>query len=78
MSERPKCSGNCRLCTDLGICPADHATCEDCGAELEPGEGIEIEVESVERGRHGTKMITVCAECFVAYYQGDETIEYEY
>lgn len=73
--KRPDCVGNCRLCDSIGSCPADIVCCEDCGVELEQGEGIEIEVEQVERGRHGSKMITVCAECFASYYQGEETGE---
>lgn len=76
--EKLECIGNCRLCNSLGACPSDKACCEDCGTELEHGEGIEVEVETVERGRHGSKMITVCAECFGSMYQGDETIEFEY
>ena len=72
-----KCVGNCRLCDSLGQCPSDHVYCEDCGSEIEPGEGISVEVEVVDRGRHGTKMTTVCPECFRAYYQGDESIEWE-
>lgn len=74
---KPECVGNCRLCDDLGACPADIVHCEDCGVRLEEGEGIEVEVETVERGRHGSKMITVCPECFGSMYQGDETIEWD-
>jgi hypothetical protein len=56
--------------TVLGACPADTLTCEDCGEEIEPGEEIEIEVETYERGRRGTKIITVCARCYESLYQG--------
>ena len=61
MAANPQCIGNCRICTVLGACPADTLVCEDCGEEIEPGEEIELEVETYERGRHGTKIITVCA-----------------
>lgn len=74
--ENLNCIGNCRLCSVLGECPADHVHCEDCGTEIETGEGIEVEVEAVQNGRHGTKMITACPGCFAEYYQGDETIEF--
>ena len=59
MAANHQCIGNCRMCTVLGACPADTLTCEDCGEEIEPGEEIEIEVETYERGRRGTKIITV-------------------
>ena len=58
MAANHQCIGNCRMCTVLGACPADTLTCEDCGEEIEPGEEIEIEVETYERGRRGTKIIT--------------------
>lgn len=74
---KPECIGNCRLCDSLGICPGDKVCCEDCGTELEQGEGIEVEVETVERGRHGSKMITVCPECFGSMYQGEEITEWD-
>ena len=61
---------NCRICTVLGACPADTLVCEDCGEEIKPGEEIELEVETYERGRHGTKIITVCARCYESLYQG--------
>ena len=61
MAANPQCIGNCRICTVLGACPSDTLVCEDCGEEIEPGEEIELEVETYERGRHGTKIITVCA-----------------
>lgn len=77
-SGKPECIGNCRLCDSLGVCPSDIVHCEDCGGKLVPGEGVEIEVETVDRGRRGSKMITVCAECFESMYKGDESIEYEY
>ena len=54
MAANPQCIGNCRICTVLGACPADTLVCEDCGEEIEPGEEIELEVETYERGRHGT------------------------
>ena len=60
----------CSLAEVLGACPADTLTCEDCGEEIEPGEEIEIEVETYERGRRGTKIITVCARCYESLYQG--------
>lgn len=72
-----ECIGNCRLCPSLSQCPADPVRCDDCGAGIKPGEGVSIEVETVDHGRHGTKMITVCPECFRDYYQGDESIEWE-
>ena len=75
--ENLNCIGNCRLCSVLGECPADHVHCEDCGIEIEPGEGISIEVEAIISGHPGTKMITVCPVCFADHYQGDETIEFE-
>ena len=62
--------GESSMCTVLGACPADTLTCEDCGEEIEPGEEIEIEVETYERGRRGTKIITVCARCYESLYQG--------
>ncbi|EOA55608.1 hypothetical protein HMPREF1214_03731 [Bacteroides sp. HPS0048] len=67
----PDCIGNCRKCTVLGACPSDLMHCEDCGEEIGPGEGIEIEVEAVDHGRHGTKMITVCVGCYEALYQNE-------
>ena len=60
MAANPQCIGNCRICTVLGACPADTLVCEDCGEEIEPD----------ERGRHGTKIITVCARCYESLYQG--------
>lgn len=69
MAVNPQCVGNCRICTVLGACPTDTVRCDDCGEEIEPGEGIEIEVEAVERGRCGTKMITVCSCCHESLYQ---------
>ncbi len=78
MSDKPKCSGNCRLCKDIGICPADHTACEDCGAELEPGEGIEVEVETADHGRRGSKMITVCEKCFETYYRYQSNVEQDF
>ena len=57
MAANPQCIGNCRICTVLGACPADTLVCEDCG-------------ETYERGRHGTKIITVCARCYESLYQG--------
>ncbi|MGJ0756262.1 hypothetical protein [Bacteroides fragilis] len=77
MEENLNCIGNCRLCSVLGECPPDHLHCEDCRAEIEPGEGITIEVEAIISGHPGTKMITVCPVCFADHYQGDETIEFE-
>lgn len=76
-SESLKCVGNCRICESLGRCPEDHVRCEDCGKELEPDEAIEIEVKEVEKGRYYTRMAIVCPDCFRAYYQGDESIEFE-
>ena len=70
MAANPQCIGNCRICTVLGAGPADTLVCEDCGEEIEPGEEIELEVETYERGRHGTKIITVCARCYESLYQG--------
>ena len=70
MAANPQCIGNCRICTVLGACPADTRVCEDCGEEIEPGEEIELEVETYERGRYGTKIITVCAHCYESLYQG--------
>lgn len=67
--SKPECIGNCRLCTALGACPSDTEQCEDCGESLEPGEGVEVEVEAIERGKYHTKMITVCSKCFETYYQ---------
>ena len=64
MAANHQCIGNCRMCTVLGACPADTLTCEDCGEE------IELEVETYERGRRGTKIITVCARCYESLYQG--------
>ena len=55
MAANPQCIGNCRICTVLGACPADTLVCEDCGEEIEPGEEIELEVETYERGRRGLK-----------------------
>ena len=60
MAANHQCIGNCRMCTVLGACPADTLT----------GEEIEIEVETYERGRRGTKIITVCARCYESLYQG--------
>lgn len=76
-NEGLKCVGNCRICESLGQCPEDHVFCEDCGKELEPDEVNEIEVEEVEKGRYYTRMTAVCPDCFRAYYQGDESIEFE-
>ena len=70
MAANHQCIGNCRMCTVLGACPADTLTCEDCGEEIEQGEEIEIEVDTYERGRRGTKIITVCARCYESLYQG--------
>lgn len=75
MANKSKCIGNCRLCDSIGQCPEDHVYCEDCNTELEPGEGIEIEVEAIERGKYYTRMITVCPTCNEKYYR-DEHIEY--
>lgn len=71
MATNPQCIGNCRTCTVLGACPTDTTHCEDCGEEIESGDGIELEVETYERGRHGTKMITVCTRCHESLYQGE-------
>lgn len=76
-SDSLNCIGNCRLCPDLCKCPPDHLHCEDCEVEIEPGEGISIEVGAIISGHPGTKMITVCPVCFADHYQGDETIEFE-
>ncbi len=76
MAANPQCIGNCRICTVLGACPADTLVCEDCGEEIEPGEEIELEVETYERGRYGTKIITVCARCYESLYQV-ETITFK-
>ena len=70
----PQCIGNCRICNVLGACPSDSLRCEDCGEEIEPGEEIEVEVEAVEKGRHSTKMVTVCARCFETLYQEVDNI----
>ena len=59
MAANPQCIGNCRICTVLGACPADTLVCEDCGEEIEPGEEIELEVETYERGRRDTKNLIV-------------------
>lgn len=71
MAANPQCIGNCRICTVLGACPTDALVCEDCGEAIEPGEEIEIEVETYEHGRRGTKIVTVCPKCYEAYYQGE-------
>lgn len=76
-SESLNCIGNCRLCPDLCKCPPNDLHCEDCGAKIEPGKDISIEVEAIIAERPGTKMITVCPVCFADHYQGDETIEFE-
>ena len=52
MAANHQCIGNCRMCTVLGACPADTLTCEDCGEEIEPGEEIEIEVETRYKDNH--------------------------
>ena len=49
--ENLNCIGNCRLCSVLGECPADHVHCEDCGTEIETGEGIEVEVATADMVR---------------------------
>ena len=46
MAANPQCIGNCRICTVLGACPTDTLVCEDCGEEIDPGEEIELEVET--------------------------------
>lgn len=69
MSVNKKCNGNCRTCSVLGACPSDFIKCEDCGAELESGEELDIEVESIERGRYGSKIISVCRNCYEKFYQ---------
>lgn len=47
MAANPQCIGNCRICTVLGACPTDTLVCEDCGEEIDPGEEIELEVETI-------------------------------
>jgi hypothetical protein len=70
-----ECIGNCRCCSFLGVCPSDVVRCEDCGQELEEGEGIEIEVEVVHLKKHSSKMITVCESCYSTLYQSEESNE---
>ena len=77
MNGKSKCNGHCKSCLYLGACPSDIVHCEDCGVEIEPGEGISIEVEAIIAEHPGTKMITVCPVCFADHYRGDESIEFE-
>ena len=72
MAANPECIGNCRICSVLGACPTDTLHCADCGEQIESGEEIEIEVETYERGRCGTKIVTVCSCCYESLYQNEK------
>lgn len=66
-----RCNGRCKSCSLLGECPEDTVHCDACGKGIEPGCGVDVETEIVERGRHYKKTVAVCQKCYERFYLSD-------